>query len=176
VRGDKNVEVSLETAKAFLSGDRAATSEVYLAYRRLLYFIIVSVVKNQEDANDVFDDVFTHLLEEPPKLQDPKKLQSYLCTAARHSAISFAQKRDSLIDYSDLMDVYGTDEKDNGYLQNLLEGLSDLEAIVFTYKIVYGFSYREISALTGIPRQSANRLYHEAIKKACRLYGVKKHD
>ena len=68
MRGDKNVEVSLETAKAFLSGDRAATSEVYLAYRRLLYFIIVSVVKNQEDANDVFDDVFTHLLEEPPKL------------------------------------------------------------------------------------------------------------
>jgi RNA polymerase sigma-70 factor, ECF subfamily len=170
------VEVNLSTAKAFLSGDSAATSAVYLAYRRLLYFIIVSVVKNQEDADDVFDDVFTHLLQEPPKLQDPRKLQSYLCETARHSAINFAKKRDALIDYSDLMDVYGADEKDNGYLQSLLEGLSDLEAIVFTYKIVYGFSYREISALTGVPRQSLNRLYHEAITKARRLYGATKHD
>jgi len=170
------VEISEETAKAFLSGDRAATSEVYLAYRRLLYFIIVSIVKNQEDAADVFEEMFTHLLADPPQLASPKKLQAYLCASARHAAISFAKRRDALIDYSDLMDVYGQEEKDNDYLQTLLGGLSDLEAIVFTYKIVYEFSYREISALTGIPRMSANRLYHEAPKKARRLYGVKKHD
>jgi RNA polymerase sigma-70 factor (ECF subfamily) len=168
------VEVPIQVARDFIKGDSQAVEQVYVAYRRLLYFIIVSIVKNEEDANDVFEELFASFLSKEKSLSDPARLNFFLEQSARNAAINFAKKRDSLIDYTDLMDVYGEDEQDNSYLQSLLEGLSDLENIVFAYKIVYGFSFREIERLTGIPRQNAHRLYGKALKKARRLYGVKK--
>lgn len=168
------MEVSSQVAQAFLKGDPKAVEQVYVAYRRLLYFVIVTIVKNEEDANDVFEELFVSFLSEKARPEDPQRLSSYLTQSAHNAAINFAKKRDALIDYSDLMDVYGEEEQDNSYLQSLLEGLSDLENIVFTYKIVYDFSFRDISALTGIPRMSVHRLYREALKKAHKLYGDKK--
>lgn len=170
------MEITTKCAERFLKGDEAAAEEVYLAYRRLLYFIIVSIVKNKEDAEDVFQDLFTALVAKRPSVK-ASKLQSYLCQSAKNAAINFAKKRDSLVDYSDGIDVlYGENDHSNPYLQGLLSGLSDKENIIVVYKVVYDFSFREIASLTGISRQSANTIYREALKKMKKLYGGNPYD
>lgn len=169
------MDISKATAQRFLEGDDRAIEEVYVTYRRLLYFIIISILKDPDDSEDVLQDVFSSLLTKRPAIK-PSKLQSYLCQSAKNTAINFAKKRDALIDYSDLLDVYGENDASNPYLQDLLSGLSDLENIVVVYKIVYDFSFREIASLTGLSRQHANNLYHQALKKMRKIYGANPYD
>lgn len=169
------MEINTGAAKQFLEGDDRAFEEIYNSSRRLLYFIIISILKDPSESEDVLQEVFANLLAKRPKVK-PSKLQSYLCQSAKNAAINTAKRRDSLIDYSDLLDVYGEEDHDNPYLQNLLEGLTDRENIIVVYKIVYGFSFREIARLTGISRQSANTLYKTALKKMRKTYGDNPYD
>jgi RNA polymerase sigma factor (sigma-70 family) len=169
------LEISITTAKAFLEGEGTAVQEVYETYRKLLYFIIVSIVKDKSDAEDLFQDVFVEVLSNKNASVKPAKLRNYLCECAKNKALNFIKKRNALVDYTDLMDIYEMDESDNPYLQNLLEGLTDLENVLVSYKIVYGFSYREIERLTGLKRQNANNIYRRAIHKLRKLYGDKPH-
>jgi len=165
------LELNLKTAKSFIAGDTEAVNDVYNEYRKLLFFIIVSITKNEQDANDVFQTVFTEILENPPRHIKPEKLQQYLCESAKNQAINFIKKRDALIDYSDLLDIYGEEDCDNSFMQSLLSGLSDVENTIIVYKIVYDFSYREISSLTGLSRQNCINIYKRALIKMRKLYG-----
>lgn len=169
------MEINSGVAKRFLEGDDRAFEEVYNSSRRLLYFIIISILKDPSESEDVLQEVFANIVAKRPTVK-ASKLQSYLCQSAKNAAINAAKRRDSLIDYSDLLDVYGEEDHDNTYLQNLLEGLSDRENIIVVYKIVYGFSFREIATLTGISRQSANTIYKNALKKMRKIYGDNPYD
>lgn len=168
------MNVSLTTAKEFIAGDAAATQEVYLAYRKLLYFVIVTIVGNEEDAKDVYQDVFLNLLSHRGAITDPKNLHSYLVAMAKNAAINYVKKRDSLVEYSSLLDFYGEEERHNSYLQDLNTFLSDRENIVVTYRLAYGFTIREVATLTNVSPRQINIIYSQAIHKLRRgLHGGK---
>lgn len=167
---NSNVNVSLGVAKKFIEGEPSAIQTVYLSYRKLLFFIIVSIVKNESDANDVYQDVFTELLQKPNAIQDPKNLHSYLINSAKNAAINFVKKRDALIDYQSLLDFYANEEQDNPYLQEVTEGLPSLEAVVVIYHLNYGFSFVEIAKITNLSRQTVSSYYHKGIKDLRQIF------
>jgi len=96
VEGNKNVEVSLKNAKAFpLRGPRCHRASFTLPIGGYSTSSIVSVVKNQEDANDVLLDDRLHppSWRKPPKLLRSQETAVPISATAGHSAIScFAQK------------------------------------------------------------------------------------
>jgi RNA polymerase sigma-70 factor (ECF subfamily) len=163
--GSKALHIPLSTARGFLAGDVNATSEVYLSCRKLLYFIIRSIVANKDDADDIYQEVFANVLANRSAIKSPYNLERYLVRCAQNAALNFIKKRESLIDYSELMDAYGEDDHKNSYLQEFMPFLTDLENAVSVYKIEYGFSYREIATFTGVSRQTANNAYKSAVKK-----------
>lgn len=158
------MNVSQTTARRFVEGDEAAFSEVYSAYRKLLFFIIGSIVGNSSDAEDVFQEVFLSIWKSRQNIKNSGDLHWYLITTAKNEALSFVRKRDALVDYSSLLDVYGKEEH-NAFLDDLLKGLSSMEANVVIYKVEWGFSFEEIARLTGYTRQTIAKYYHEGMKK-----------
>jgi RNA polymerase sigma factor (sigma-70 family) len=169
------LNVSQSTARRFLAGEEEAFNEVYSAYRKLLYFIIGSIVGNSEDAEDVFQDVFLHVYKNRGNIKNSGDLHWYLVRSARNEALSFVQKRDALVDYSPLLDVYGKeDTKENLFLEEMLEGLSNGEAMTVIYKVEWGFSFKEIASLMGVTRQSVAKYYRSGMGKLKRRYGGEK--
>ena len=167
------LKASLASAQGFLAGEEGATKEVYLTYRKLLYFIIRSLVENPDDADDLYQETFVQAISARKEIKDPKKLHYYLCATAKNLALNFIKKRDALVDYSDLLDFYGQDEHANGYLQDLNALLSDAENVVVTYRIAYGLSVDEVAKLTGFSKSKVNLLYSRSLKKLRKELGGK---
>ncbi len=159
------MKVSDRVASAFLLGEDAAVSEVYLAYRKLLYFIIITIVKDEEEAKDVFQETFLRALEGRSRVRDPRNLEAYLTSTARHLAINRAKQRKPEASYEDIEELYGEEEKDNLYLQEMNPFLTDKESLVAIYRFEYGYSFADIRRLTGMPISSAKRHCKEAVRK-----------
>jgi RNA polymerase sigma-70 factor, ECF subfamily len=165
-RGRHSVlRIPLSTARGFIAGDEEAISEVYLSSRKLLYFIIRSIVANKDDADDVYQETFVRILASRAAIKSPKCLERYLTQCAKNAALNFVRERGVRIDACELMDAYGEEDHKNSYLQEFMPFLSDLENAVAVYKIEYGFSFREIAALTGVSRQTADSAYRDALRK-----------
>lgn len=169
------MNVSHSTARRFIAGEEQATCEVYEAYRKLLYFVIGTIVGNEEDTKDVFQETFAKILVSRAKIKEPKNLQSFLLTSARNCAIDFVRKRDALVDYSCLLDIYGEEDRDNAVVQELLSGLTNLEATIVIYKVEWGFSFQEIASFTGLSRQTVSSHYQQAMRELRKRYSQNVH-
>jgi RNA polymerase sigma factor (sigma-70 family) len=171
------LNVSQSTARRFIEGDEDAFNEVYSAYRKLLYFIIGSIVGNAEDAKDVFQEVFLNVYKNRGNIKKSGDLHWYLVQSARNEALSFVKKRDALVEYSPFLDEEGQDEgKENLFLEEMVQGLTSNEAIAVSYKVEWGFSFVEIASLTGLSRQSVAKYYRSGMGKLKARYGEEKHE
>ena len=77
----------------FINGDDAATGLVFNEYKNLLYFLIASIVDNQEDCADLLQETFLKAMEHKYELKDPTKIKTYLCSIAKNEALSFLKKK-----------------------------------------------------------------------------------
>lgn len=157
--------VSVKTAELFISGDEEAISQVYQAYRPLLFFILGSYVGNKEDAEDLFQDTFERAIACRSNIKSPEGLHYYLCATAKNLALNFRKKNDRTSYSDDLSFFPSEDREDNKFLTDLCPYLSNQELVVVTYKLVYGFTLKEISLLTKSPISSLSWNYKRALKK-----------
>jgi RNA polymerase sigma factor (sigma-70 family) len=166
------VKVSKTTVDGFIHGQDEAVKEVYQAYRSLLYFIIVSIVKNEEDAKDLYQDTFIDAIKNAPLLRNPAGFEQYLTSIAKNKALNFVRQQKHVAEIGSLLEIYGEEESHNSLLLELHDYLSDLENIMVTYHLVYGYGFREIASLTGVPSSSCQLIYAKALKKIkCHIGG-----
>lgn len=155
------MKISYRTATLFIQGDPTATAEVYAESKELLYFIVSAYLPRQEDIADVYQDVFVKALEKRSSVHDPSKLQSWLCSLAKNTAITTAKKL-AQTDYLDLEDDLPS--KDDPFFF-LTPNLSKKESFVLQSRIVFDLRWSEIESLGGISTSTAKRLYRQALSK-----------
>jgi RNA polymerase sigma factor (sigma-70 family) len=68
-------------------GDEAAWAQLVLRYQRLVYAIVRRFGDDEHAAADVFQTVFTRLLQHLPKLAEPHRLQAWIVTTAKREAL-----------------------------------------------------------------------------------------
>jgi RNA polymerase sigma factor (sigma-70 family) len=164
------MKVSPKTARLFLSGDKEAWAEVYEAYRRILFFLIASIVNNPEDAKDLLSETFIKAREHASSIRDPKALDSYLTKSALHLSYDFLSAKKENVSYDSVEEILGEESHDNYYLQELNSFLSDRENLVVTLIVLYGYSLRETATLLSISKSEAHLLYHSALRKLKAAY------
>ena len=158
------MNVTIKTARLFLQGEEEATAIVYKNYRALLYFIIATYVNQKEDCDDVYQNVFMKILSKRNELDDPSKLQSYLCEIAKNEAIDFAKKRSRELSSDELEETcVSNQESQLDYF--LPYDLTKEEKTIIGYRLTFGFSWKEIGELLNIPVPTAKFRYVEAIKR-----------
>jgi RNA polymerase sigma factor (sigma-70 family) len=87
------VKVSRQTVRPFIAGDEEAIPEVYLSYRSLVFFIIVSIVKNEEDAKDLYQDTFVDAIAKARSIANIDGFEQYLTRIARNKALNFVKEK-----------------------------------------------------------------------------------
>ena len=73
----------LQLVLACRRGDQAAWEKLILRYQRLIYAIPLRAGLNQDEAAEIFQDVFTTLFQKLNDIEEPERLQAWLVTTAR---------------------------------------------------------------------------------------------
>ena len=68
-------------------GDSTAWTALVMRYQRLVYAIVRRVGDDGHAAADVFQTVFSRLLQHLPKLDDPSRLQAWIVTTTKREAL-----------------------------------------------------------------------------------------
>jgi RNA polymerase sigma factor (sigma-70 family) len=68
---------------ACLRGDETAWETLVVRYQRLVYAVPRRAGLNEDAAAEIFQDVFTTLLESLPRLEQPDRLHAWLVTTAK---------------------------------------------------------------------------------------------
>ena len=68
-------------------GDSSAWNALVMRYQRLVYAIVRRMGDDEHAAADVFQTVFSRLLQHLPKLADPSRLQAWIVTTAKREAL-----------------------------------------------------------------------------------------
>lgn len=74
-----------------LAGDEEAWSTLLDRYRRLIYSIPVKYGLTTQEATDIFQDVCVDLLEELPRLREPRALPKWLAQVTSHKCARLKQ-------------------------------------------------------------------------------------
>ncbi len=164
-------------------GDRSGLKEIYDGYCKIIYSIMLSVVKNNADAEDLTSDFFLKLWE---KLSDTYKGGSghkrWLVTAARNMAIDFLRRNnrteliiDNPINSEDEENAHhiepvSDDNTENTVIGKLtvseaLERLETREREIVNLKLFVGLTFKEIAKSLKMPLGTVTWKYRNAVKK-----------
>src|ERR1051325_4276077 len=73
----------LQLVLACRRGDQAAWEKLILRYQRLIYAIPLRAGLDEDEAAEIFQDVFTTLFQKLNDIEEPERLQAWLVTTAR---------------------------------------------------------------------------------------------
>lgn len=157
--------VKRKVVLALIKKDAEAFNQVYSAYRKLLFFIIVSIVKNETIAEDLLQDTFLKVYEAVGNLKDPDSFHSYITMTAKNLALNELKKMRRVESFEPLEEIYGYEEQSFTLLDEIADYLSDIENTIVVYKIVHERGFQEISTLMDIPLSTVYQIYQKALKK-----------
>jgi RNA polymerase sigma factor (sigma-70 family) len=116
-----------------------------------IFRFVVKNLKDEEQAKDVVQDVFTKLWVNVKDVNNDK-VKSYLFTAAYHQTIDVVRKQKPSIDFSEQTSVYTEERYDLIDVQEILKKAVDLlpadQRSVILLRDFEGYSYQEIAEIT----------------------------
>lgn len=120
-------EIDIILIEKAVSGDAAAFGEIYFSLRNSIYGFAYRMLGEASAAEDITQEVFVFLLENPKKYQAERgSLHSFLCGVARNKIMRYLQKCGTKFEtISDEADDYS--EPPDNISRNPLDSLLDKE-------------------------------------------------
>lgn len=115
--------------------DRNLFERIYYSYRKQMFTVALSVLGNEEDAEDLVHDVFCNIAEKYiPILQNIKNEQdtkNYLLKATKNSALNKKRDKKYAVSFDEIESFIGTEKdlSDNNFLDMICNSLSYQEII-----------------------------------------------
>ena len=103
-----------ELVASFCNGNNQAFEELVLRYKNSLYQYILSLVKDESIAEDLFQDVFISFFKHAKAYQAQGKFKSWLFLTARNKVLNYWR------DTKNTTSLDQTDDDGNAYLQELI--------------------------------------------------------
>ncbi|EHQ25198.1 RNA polymerase sigma-70 factor [Mucilaginibacter paludis] len=82
-------------------GHRAAFSEIYARYQGLLYIYACKIVKDEDEAEDIVQDIFIYLWSKHSQIQFNSSLSAYLYSAVRYKFFDLLDRKKVRVDYAE---------------------------------------------------------------------------
>ncbi len=160
---DPAIADAVELAK---SGDMAAVQYLYLRYKNSVYGYVLSIVRDEHDAEDVTQHVFVKLVSAIAKYE-PRQVPftAWLIRVARNVAVDHVRRRLPVPQE----EIYGPSASDDDAdpdrrwgITQALETLPDDQRKVVIMRHLVGLTPTEISEKMGRTEASIHGLHHRA--------------
>jgi len=88
-----SINITHELLARLKNGDMLAFDQIYRLYSHKLFSFIFKILKNEDEADDIVQEVFVKIWESREKLGDYKLLNSYIFTIAYNNSIDLIRKK-----------------------------------------------------------------------------------
>ena len=166
---------SLEQAVTRLkSGDKGAFDYIYDSTYKVVFFVVHSVVRQRETAEDVVQDVYITAFRNMDKFDGGNTL-AWLTTIAKRLALNAYKrnKREKPTDFQTDGEKYGSTELPSAESMGLIAeaekilSSEDFEIVVMC--AIAGYRRREVAKLMDMPVSTGTHRYTTALKKLKRI-------
>lgn len=151
--------------------DAHALTTLFKRYFAALVRFVYSLIKSEDGAEDIVQDVFIRIWDHPEALNPAQSLKGYLYTAVRNAALNeqkytavrMRHREATQADAAADPTVYGTANPENAIIQYLtleraLSQLSDRRAQAIRLRMHEQMTYAEIGEILGVSTTAAEHL------------------
>lgn len=141
---------------------------LYNKYRKLVYGISYSILKNNEEAEDSTQAVFTKLFQLDANKLPTSNALSWLYTVTKNNALLILRKKSNNINLNDAYEIEDTNNEINDLIDiesynKLISRLNNKEKEIISLKILGNFSFKEIAELLEEPISTIKWRYYKSI-------------
>jgi len=139
----------------------------YNLTKNQVFYAIISVVKDNDLAEDIMQDTYVKFLEKIDQYKDGANPYAYLSTIARNLAINTYNQRKREVYSEEIFETIPSPEENNDEedIFKILDLLDPDEREVVTLHIINNLKFREIVPIVDKPLGTVLWIYNKAIKK-----------
>ena len=162
-------------------GNEAAFKHMVDTYQNMVFNTCLSIVKNEEDADDLAQEVFVQVFQSIKSFKGESKLSTWIYRIATTKSLDFERKKKRKKRFGFMRSIFGDDsqvvihppdfhhpgvvldKKENaGILFKAIDQLPENQRIAFLLNKVEGLSYQEVSEVLQTSVSSVESLLHRA--------------
>ena len=149
---------------------------IYEEYFDRVYYKVLSVVKNDDDAEDICQETFISVYKNLSKFREESNIYTWIYRIAINKTYDFFKKRkvefeindDEKSDTFEIADVLSLPEDVNFdtkvILQEKLKLISEKEREIVILKDIYGYKLKEIAEIKNMNLSTVKSVYYKALK------------
>ena len=139
---------------------------IYEEYFDRVYYKVLSVVKNNDDAEDICQETFISVYKNLSKFREESNIYTWIYRIAINKTYDFFKKRKIEFEIND--DVLSLPEDVNFdtkvILQEKLKLISEKEREIVILKDIYGYKLKEIAEMKDMNLSTVKSVYYKALK------------
>lgn len=148
--------------------NKIAFEKLYNRYRKLVYAIVFSLLKNEQDSEDIVQVVFTKIYSIDKNKLPVKNEASWLYSVAKNETLNFLKKRKEYISLDDIYEIPDNNNEltkliDQDNYNRLISKLDSIEKEIVSLKILANLSFEEIGNLLNKPTGTIKWKYYKSI-------------
>ena len=140
--------------------------DIYEEYFDRVYYKVLSVVKNDDDAEDICQETFISVYKNLSKFREESNIYTWIYRIAINKTYDFFKKRKLEFEIND--DVLSLPEDVNFdtkiILQEKLKLISEKEREIVILKDIYGYKLKEIAEMKDMNLSTVKSVYYKALK------------
>ena len=139
---------------------------IYEEYFDRVYYKVLSVVKNDDDAEDICQETFISVYKNLSKFREESNIYTWIYRIAINKTYDFFKKRKLEFEIND--DVLSLPEDINFdtkvILEEKLKLISEKEKEIVILKDIYGYKLKEIEEIKNMNLSTVKSVYYIALK------------
>ena len=145
--------------------DIEAFNELYNLINNNVYSFALSILKNNEDAKDVMQEVFITIYHNAYKYQNQNKPMAWILTITKNIAYTKIRNNKKTINVDEIEFITKPNHDDKILVEYLLNNLTTEERNIIILHAMNGFKFYEIAKILDLKLTTTLSKYHRAIKK-----------
>lgn len=161
------MKIDKKCIRLIIERDPKTIEYVYSSYYKLVKYHVYEIVRNNEDAEELTQDVFVKVFDKIEQYNEKHSFATWLISIAKHTAIDYLKKKRPEIDFvEDVSVIEGKEESFCGELDGKMKALlSEEEYTIVTYRVYFDQKFTEIAKMLKISTATATGKYYKAILK-----------
>lgn len=146
--------------------DKMGFEEIYDQYFDKVYYKVLGIVKNPDDAEDISQEVFISVYKNLKKFREESSVFTWIYRIAINKTYDFLKKNKTMLEVNEeiLSLEYNIDIESNVLLKEKLNKISLQEREFVILKDLYGYKLKEIAEMKQMNLSTVKSIYYKAIK------------
>lgn len=138
---------------------------LYIAYKTDVFRFALSMVKDQQQAQDITGDVFCKAFENLRQLRESSKVKPWLLSITRNVTLDFIRKNAAEAVYIVQADQIGGEPWQNYEFLQMIECLDEVDRQIVTLHIVNRLEHSEIAKILSLSYPLTRKRYSRSLQK-----------